>query len=178
MILARFWWGAVFLAPVPVMGLLLIAGPLLLPEHKNAQAGRLDLVSAILSVVSVLPIIYGIFDGTYTQLRDGYFVPAAGYSYVDLYLMGLISAAEVPDFFILKNLVRVANDANGHAIFKAEQTKVTIQDVIAAEGLRSPDVDHSQRKFNTGIVVIVEHGRSPSRELLERANGILQGWVD
>jgi DHA2 family multidrug resistance protein-like MFS transporter len=60
MILARFWWGAVFLAPVPVMALLLIAGPLLLPEHKNAHAGRLDLVSAILSVVSVLPIIYGI----------------------------------------------------------------------------------------------------------------------
>ena len=38
------------------------------------------------------------FDGTYTQLRDGYFVPATGYSYLDLYLMGLISAAEVPDF--------------------------------------------------------------------------------
>ena len=25
------------------------------------------------------------FDGTYTQLRDGYFVPATGYSYLDLY---------------------------------------------------------------------------------------------
>jgi hypothetical protein len=37
------------------------------------------------------------FDGTYTQLRDGYFVPATGYSYLDLYLMELISAAEVPD---------------------------------------------------------------------------------
>ena len=60
MILAHFRWGAVFLAPVPVMALLLMAGPLLLPEHKNARAGRLDLVSAILSVVSVLPIIYGI----------------------------------------------------------------------------------------------------------------------
>jgi MFS transporter, DHA2 family, multidrug resistance protein len=60
MILARFWWGAVFLAPVPVMALLLVAGPLLLPEHKNAHAGRLDLLSAFLSVVAVLPIIYGI----------------------------------------------------------------------------------------------------------------------
>jgi len=60
LILAHFWWGAVFLAPVPVMLLLLVAGPLLLPEHKNAQAGRLDLLSAVLSVVAVLPIIYGI----------------------------------------------------------------------------------------------------------------------
>lgn len=60
MILAHFRWGAVFLAPVPVMALLLIAGPFLLPEHRNARAGRLDLASAILSVASVLPIIYGI----------------------------------------------------------------------------------------------------------------------
>jgi hypothetical protein len=118
------------------------------------------------------------FDGTYTQLRDGYFVPATGYSYLDLYLMGLISAAEVPDFFILKNLVRAGKDPNGHPVFRAERTKVTIQDVIAAEGPRLPDVDHSQRKFNTGIVVVVEPGQSPSHELIERANGIRKQWIE
>jgi hypothetical protein len=118
------------------------------------------------------------FDGTYTQLRDFYYVPATGYSYLDLYLMGLISAAEVPDFFMLKNLVAVGKDANGHPIFKADRTKVTIQDVIAVEGPRLPDVDHSQREFNTGIVVLVEHGQSPSHELIERANGIRNQWID
>jgi hypothetical protein len=118
------------------------------------------------------------FDGSYTQLRDFYFVPASGYSYLDLYLMGLISAAEVPDFFLLEHLVPMGKDSNGHSIFKAERTKVTIQDVIAAEGPRHPDVDHSQRKFNTGIVVMVEHGKSPSRELLERANGIRRQWIE
>jgi hypothetical protein len=118
------------------------------------------------------------FDGTYTQLRDGYFVPATGYSYLDLYLMGLISAAEVPDFFILKNLVRVGKDTNGHPLFRGERTKVTIQDVIAAEGPRLPDVDHSQRKFNTGIVIVVEHGQSPSHELIERANAIREQWIE
>ena len=116
-------------------------------------------------------------DGTYTQLHDGYFVPATGYSYLDLYLMGLISAAEVPDFFILTNLVPAGKDASGHAIFKAERTKVTIQDVIAAEGQRLPDVEHSQRNFNAGIVVMVEHGKSPSQALLERADGIRRQWV-
>jgi hypothetical protein len=118
------------------------------------------------------------FDGTYTQLHDGYFVPATGYSYLDLYLMGLISAAEVPDFFMLKNLVGVGRDANGNPIFKAERTKLTIQDVIAAEGPRSPDVDRSQRKFNTGIAVVVEHGQSPSHEILEQATGIRHQWID
>jgi hypothetical protein len=118
------------------------------------------------------------FDGTYTQLRDGYFVPATAYSYLDLYLMGLISASEVPNFFILGDLMPAGKDPNGHPIFKAQRTKVTIQDVIAAEGQRLPDVDHSQRTFNTGIVVIVEHGESPSHALIERANGIRQQWID
>jgi hypothetical protein len=117
------------------------------------------------------------FDGTYTQLHDGYFVPATSYSYLDLYLMGLISAAEVPDFFILRNLAPAGKDVKGHRMFKADRTKVTIQDVIAVEGQRLPDVDHSQRKFNTGIVVLVEHGQGPSHELIERANGIRQQWI-
>jgi hypothetical protein len=117
------------------------------------------------------------FDGTYTQLDDDYYVPATGYSYLDLYLMGLISPAEVPDFFILRNLVAVGKDANGHPIFKADRTKVTIQDVIANEGPRAPDVDHSQRKFNTGMVVVVEHGQKPSPELIERTNGIRDQWI-
>jgi hypothetical protein len=117
-------------------------------------------------------------DGTFTQLRDGYFVPASGYSYLDLYLMGLIGAAEVPDVFIVRPLVRTGSDANGRPIFKGQRMKITIQDVIAAEGPRLPDVNHSQRHFNTGIVVIVEHGRTPSAEVINRANGIRRQWID
>ena len=117
------------------------------------------------------------FDGTYTQLDDDYYVPATGYSYLDLYLMGLISPAEVPDFFILRNLTPAGKDANGHPIFKADRTKVTIQDVIANEGPRLPDFNHSQRRFNTGMVVVVEHGKKPSAELIERTNGIRDQWM-
>jgi len=117
-------------------------------------------------------------DGTFTQLDDDYYVPATGYSYLDLYLMGLISANEVPDFFILKNLSAAGKDGNGHPIFKAERTKITIHDVIQAEGPRVPDVDHSQRNFNTGIVLMVEHGHRPSPALLERADAIRQRWID
>ena len=118
------------------------------------------------------------FDGTFTQLDDDYYVPATGFSYLDLYLMGLISAPEVPDFFILKNLTHSGKDANGHPLFKAERTKITVRDVITSEGPRLPDVEHSQRKFNTGMVVIVEHGAKPSRELLERTSGIRRQWID
>lgn len=118
------------------------------------------------------------FDGTYTQLDDNYYVPATGYSYLDLYLMGLISAKEVPDFFMLRNLVPAGKDANEHPIFKAERTKIGIQDVIAAEGARLPDVEHSQKNFNTGMVMVVEHGKTPSPELIERTNDIRERWMD
>ena len=117
-------------------------------------------------------------NGTFTQLDDDYYVPATGWSYLDLYLMGLIAPSEVPDFFILRNLSPSGRDANGHPIFKADRTKLTIQDVIAAEGPRLPDVDHSQRNFNTGMVVVVEHGTTPSRALVEKANGIRLRWMD
>jgi len=59
-LLQFFWWGSVFLIAVPVMVLLLVAGPLLLPEYRDPQAGRMDLRSAALSLVAVLTTIYGI----------------------------------------------------------------------------------------------------------------------
>jgi DHA2 family multidrug resistance protein-like MFS transporter len=55
-----FWWGSVFLVAVPVMALLLMLGPLLLPEFRDPSAGSLDLVSAALSLAAVLPIVYGL----------------------------------------------------------------------------------------------------------------------
>jgi MFS transporter, DHA2 family, multidrug resistance protein len=59
-VLEYFWWGAVFLLGVPAMLLLLVLGPLLLPEYRDPTAGRLDLTSAAESLVAVLLVIYGL----------------------------------------------------------------------------------------------------------------------
>ncbi|MFH8409627.1 MFS transporter [Streptomyces sp. NPDC018019] len=59
-LLEHFWWGSVFLINTPAMVLLLVAGPLLLPEFKNPAAGRFDLAGALLSLAAMLPIVYGI----------------------------------------------------------------------------------------------------------------------
>src|SRR5215468_1729687 len=67
-LLQWFWWGSVFLLAVPVMTLLLVLGPLLLPEFRDPQAGRLDLVSAALSVTAVLAVIYGLKQLTHDGL--------------------------------------------------------------------------------------------------------------
>jgi DHA2 family multidrug resistance protein-like MFS transporter len=55
-----FWWGSVFLLALPVMAALLILGPRVLPEYRDPAAGRLDLVSATMSVLAVLAVIYGL----------------------------------------------------------------------------------------------------------------------
>jgi DHA2 family multidrug resistance protein-like MFS transporter len=59
-LLEFFWWGSVFLLAVPVMALLLVLGPILLPEYRDPDAGRLDLLSAALSLAAVLAAIYGL----------------------------------------------------------------------------------------------------------------------
>jgi MFS transporter, DHA2 family, multidrug resistance protein len=60
LLLEYYWWGSVFLVSVPVMLVLLAVGPFLLPEFRDPDAGRLDLVSAALSLVAILAVIYGI----------------------------------------------------------------------------------------------------------------------
>ena len=57
--LQHFHWGSVFLLGVPVMVLLLIVGPILLPEYRAPNARRMDLGSAALSLVAVLAVVYG-----------------------------------------------------------------------------------------------------------------------
>jgi MFS transporter, DHA2 family, multidrug resistance protein len=59
-LLEHFWWGSVFLLGVPVMLLLLIVGPVLLPEYREPTGGRIDLVSAAQSLAAVLLVIYGL----------------------------------------------------------------------------------------------------------------------
>ena len=59
-LLEYFWWGSVFLIALPVMGLLLVLGPIVLPEYRDPKAGRLDLVSAFMSLVAVLALVFGL----------------------------------------------------------------------------------------------------------------------
>ena len=59
-LLEHFWWGSVFLINVPVMVTVILAGLWLLPESKNDHGAPVDLVSAILSVLAIVPIVYAV----------------------------------------------------------------------------------------------------------------------
>jgi DHA2 family multidrug resistance protein-like MFS transporter len=67
-LLQHFWWGSAFLLGVPAMVLLLILGPVLLPEQRHPGAGRFDLPSVGLSLAAILPVVYGIKE----LARDGW----------------------------------------------------------------------------------------------------------
>ncbi|WP_150238125.1 MFS transporter [Nocardiopsis quinghaiensis] len=58
--LEYFWWGSVFLLAVPAMVVLLVLGPLVLPEYRSPEPGRLDLMSVLLSLLMILPFVYGV----------------------------------------------------------------------------------------------------------------------
>ncbi|MBY6434800.1 MFS transporter [Rhodococcus kroppenstedtii] len=57
-LLEHFWWGSVFLINVPVMIVLVVAGPFAIPESKDPAPGAFDLPSALLSIVSIVPLVY------------------------------------------------------------------------------------------------------------------------
>ncbi|MGW2367407.1 MFS transporter [Streptomyces sp. NPDC001667] len=60
LLLNHFWWGSTFLLSIPVMALLLLAGPFLLPEYRAPREGGFDLPGAGLSLAAVLPVVYGV----------------------------------------------------------------------------------------------------------------------
>lgn len=59
-LLEHFSWGSVFLIAVPVLIPLMILVPILVPESRDPHPGTIDVPSILLSLVTMLPIVYGI----------------------------------------------------------------------------------------------------------------------
>jgi DHA2 family multidrug resistance protein-like MFS transporter len=59
-LLEHYWWGSVFLINVPIVVVFLIAGAWLLPESRDPNPGRFDLLSAALSMAAIVPLVYAV----------------------------------------------------------------------------------------------------------------------
>ena len=80
-LLNHFWWGSIFLMPVPLIFLLLLAAPTFLPEFKDAHARTMDWLSAVLLIAATLLMIYGIkqmAQNGFSLLSIGYMLAGAG----------------------------------------------------------------------------------------------------
>jgi hypothetical protein len=76
------------------------------------------------------------------------------FSMLELYLMGLARADEVPDYFTLKDQQRTL--IYGQTLAAADVVPLRLADIVAAVGPRSPDVDHAQKAFRAATIVLSE----------------------
>ncbi|OQR65514.1 MFS transporter [Streptomyces maremycinicus] len=63
LLLDHFWWGSVFLINVPIVVLAFGLMLWLVPESRDPNPGRIDLVGVVLSVVGLVLLVYGIIKG-------------------------------------------------------------------------------------------------------------------
>jgi hypothetical protein len=98
---------------------------------------------------------------------------ASGFSALDLYVMGLIGPAEVPDtFLIARPQLRSGQEVWG------ERVPVRIQDIVAASWPRDPGVHESQKDFTVGLYLLHERDREPYAAKLKQATGIEKALVE
>ncbi|MGH7319151.1 MAG: hypothetical protein ACRELA_05945, partial [Candidatus Rokuibacteriota bacterium] len=101
-----------------------------------------------------------------------------GYSRLDLYLMGLLPPDSVPDFFYVADRPDQgpACGITGTSPTAGRKKVVTIQQIIAAEGPRAPDVTRSPQQFRTGFILLVPPGNPPTADQLAKLDRLRRNW--
>ena len=63
LLLDHFWWGSVLLVNVPVAVLLLVLSAFIVPKSKDPDGHALDPAGALLSIVGLVALVYGVIEG-------------------------------------------------------------------------------------------------------------------
>lgn len=85
---------------------------------------------------------------------QGYASNAIPYAPLELYLMGLIAPEEVPDIEVAINPVITTREGSCATFVADEIERVTISDIISANGARNPATQEAQKHFTLALVVI------------------------
>ncbi|MEU1228123.1 MULTISPECIES: MFS transporter [unclassified Streptomyces] len=86
-ILNHYWWGMIFLINIPVAVVALVAVLKLVPESKNPQGERPDLLGALLSTIGMTSTVYAIITG-----------PAHGWTSAEVLVPAAIGAVVLAAF--------------------------------------------------------------------------------
>lgn len=87
LLLEHFWWGSVFLIAVPMLLPLVLLVPILIPESKDPNPGKVDIISIPLALFTMAPIVFAIKNWAEHGL-DGWVIGAlvlglaSGFSFV------------------------------------------------------------------------------------------------
>ena len=87
LLLAKFWWGSIFLVNVPIVIAAFAGAMMLLPDSKNPAADRPDPAGAALSIAGLGLLLWAIIEG-----------PTKGWSSVSVVGVGALSVAALAGF--------------------------------------------------------------------------------
>ncbi|MGP8058598.1 MAG: DHA2 family efflux MFS transporter permease subunit [Acidimicrobiales bacterium] len=87
LLLARFWWGSIFLVNVPIVIAAFVGAVLLVPDSKNHAADRPDPIGAILSIAGLGLLLWAIIEA-----------PSKGWTSPGVVTAGLASLAVLGSF--------------------------------------------------------------------------------
>ncbi len=87
LLLARFWWGSIFLVNVPIVIAAFAGAMVLLPDSKNPAADRPDPGGAALSIAGLGLLLWAIIEG-----------PTEGWSSASVVAVGALSVAALAGF--------------------------------------------------------------------------------
>jgi len=113
---------------------------------------------------------------------DGSFSAVAAtdrYGPLDLYLMGFNHYYEVPPFFLIQNpSPSWGRDMQPQVNITVTGTRkdIGIESVIAAEGVRTPGPDQSQKVFKQAFIMVVRQGTTPLESDLDKLDNIRDSW--
>jgi hypothetical protein len=122
------------------------------------------------------------------QIRDngdGSFTTVAGadrYSALDRYLMGLLPSSEVGPLFYVSNVSGTSKTKDSGTeigvTFRGTRVDLTVNEIIAVNGVRIPDASAVPRTFRQAYVLLVQAGTSPSQAELQKVDQLRQRFVD
>ncbi|HKO58859.1 MAG TPA: hypothetical protein VJ276_23530 [Thermoanaerobaculia bacterium] len=122
--------------------------------------------------------------GTFTDNGNGSFTSSEyasyGYSWLDLYLMGLADKAEVTPWFYIADSNPRLGDAYyppQQRTFRGTRHDVGVQQVLDAMGTRSPAYPDTQRTFRVAFVLLADPDRPVSESelaLVQQYRGLLE----
>lgn len=125
--------------------------------------------------------------GDWSTDVDGWSIDEPHYSPLDLYLMGLVTSAEVPAFTLIVPATGGTPPASTQpdAWLGAEPTTVAgtarvlgIDDVIAAEGPRFPAAGGSPTDFDLAVIYVLRQNDRVTAQEIETLEGVLDGFTE
>jgi EmrB/QacA subfamily drug resistance transporter len=78
LLLEQYSWSSVFVVNLPIVAAALIAGAVLIPESRDPESPRIDIIGAVMSTVGLTAVVWGLIEASDRGWTDGMILGAFG----------------------------------------------------------------------------------------------------